>query len=171
MNRDLMFLTHLGDELVSQRDQIGPSHPQQQFKLQHVEAVIQVRTKPSLFNQRLEFQVTGDDETCLTAKSFIGTHRFKFAGFNYPQQLDLLIRSEDVDFIEENCPPGPRPRFFLFVGTGAGKRSTNVAEQFAFNQFRREGARRRLAGTVRRPAVRFRGSVWKGRFFQFPSGQ
>ena len=140
-DHDAVLLLEAGDEPLRERDDVDlPLAKRRDVELQHVEAVVKVGPEPALLDERLQFEVAGDDQPGLRAVGAVRTDRLELARLDHPQQLHLLLGAEDVDFVEQHRPATGREELAFLVGVGAGERAFDVAEQFAFDQLAGQGS-------------------------------
>ena len=89
-----------------------------QSKAECVESIIQVRAKTSLLDQRLQLQIARGDDPGFHEHCAVRSDGFKFSLFDDTQQLDLLIGSQHVNFVQQDCAIARDQKFAVFVSMG-----------------------------------------------------
>src|SRR5208282_1159651 len=79
----------------------------------------------------------GDDDPHIHGDGALAADALDFTFFEHTQQLGLHGERHVADFVEENSPVLGLFEFAEMAAGGAGERSFFVAEQFGFNQLRR----------------------------------
>ena len=119
---DAVLGGELDDELLGQRDDVDlPLTERRDLELQHAEAVVQVGAETRLLDQRLQIEVAGHDQPGLRLQGAVRPHRLELAGLDDAQEFDLLLQSEDIDFVEQHRPATGGHELALLVGVGAGE--------------------------------------------------
>ncbi|MEY2726038.1 MAG: hypothetical protein RLZZ458_1905 [Planctomycetota bacterium] len=100
-----------------------------------IEAVVEVRAEAALFDERLQLEVTGSDDSGFDFESAVGADGFEFALFDNAEEFDLLVGGEDIDFVEEDGTVSGGEEFAVLICMGTGEGTFDVAEEFAFDEF------------------------------------
>ena len=138
-DRAALLVLHARDQLAHQQRNVLDALAQRcHLDGEDVEAVVQVLAEAALLDHLLEVLVGGRDDAHIGALGLIAADSLEGALLQHAQQLDLHRQRHIADFIEEQRAPvgqleAPRP-----AGDGTGERALLVAEQFAFQQLRRD---------------------------------
>ena len=138
LRRCVKFRRGRGEEArCEQRHVLAAFAQRRQAQPHHVEPMQQIRAEAPVGNQRFQRLVRGRDHAHVHADQFAPADAEEFAFCQHAQQARLQRRRHVADLVEEQ-----RSTIGLFEAPDmalgrAGERAGLVAEQFAFQQFRR----------------------------------
>jgi len=144
-----------GNDAVGQKLDVVLALPQRRNDDFHdIEPIIQVLPEEGLFHERFELDIGRGDDPDIDMGRLGIADTDDFALLQNAQQLRLHLQRQAVDLVEKQRPAGGE--FHLAehaVLARAGKGSTDVTEQFRFDQIARNGGTRDgHEGTIRHTA-------------------
>ena len=135
-------------------------------KAQNIETEIQVAPESAFGHRLLQIAVGGCQDTNVDGNAARASHRTNFLFLNGPQKFGLKVDRKFADFVEKYGSAFGDGQQSVFGLIGTGERSTDIAEQLAFNQ--RGDKRAAVDGNERLVAKRFRSNGWNAPPFLFP---
>jgi hypothetical protein len=131
----------LSQELAREHeDFVEPLAKRWNVQMDHVQAVIQVTTKPPLFDIVTQRAVRRRDEAQVDGSRLSFAEPHDFTLLNDAQELDLGWHRELADFVQKERAAMRRLEETWSIVNGAGKRATSVPEQFALDERVGKGA-------------------------------
>ena len=100
---------------------------------------IEIFTKPAFRDAALKVLVGGGDDADIDGGGSRCADTIKGVFLQHPEKFALVVQAKVADLIEENSAVVREFEISLSIGHGAGETPAQVAEQFAFKQFRRNG--------------------------------
>ncbi|MDT4824412.1 hypothetical protein FQZ97_576590 [compost metagenome] len=134
-------MLHARDELVDQQRNVFHTLAQRRhLDGEYVEAVIEVFAEAAGLDHLLEVLVGGGDDAHIDVLRLVAAHALEGALLQHAQQLDLHRQRHVADLVEEQGAAVGQLEAPCPAGDGTGEGTLLVAEEFALQQLRRDGA-------------------------------
>ena len=141
-----------------QRNVPSPLPQWQQLQLQHVDAEVQVAAKPAGLDLGLQIHVRGKNQATTTQRRLHSANTLELPRFHHPQQLRLIVQSQQIHFINQQRPLAGSFNFAGTLMSRPGKCPPSMPEELRMNQV----PRHRSAGEKQKRLVRSPGPPVNG---------
>src|ERR1700693_2481722 len=154
LNIALKFPIVVAYEILGQRKNVFPALPQgRKHHLDHVQPVIKIETKLTLFDGIAELPIGGSDHAQVHVNVANATQPPEVLLLERPQEFGLDHDGHLADLVQKNGAAGSDFENTCLRRAGVGKRALLVTEQLAFEQcLRNGGAVERNKGSLPAPA-------------------
>ncbi|OKO20268.1 hypothetical protein AM484_002319 [Pseudomonas aeruginosa] len=128
----------LNQFVEQQGDVFHPLAQRRHLDGEYVEAVVEVFAESAVLDHLLEVLVGRGDDPHVDVLRLVAADPFEGALLQHAQQLDLHRQRHVADLVEEQGAAVGQLEASGTTGDGTGEGALLVAEQFAFQQFRRD---------------------------------
>ncbi|MNZ11188.1 hypothetical protein D3C78_280510 [compost metagenome] len=136
-----LLVLHARDELVDQqRDVFHPLAQRRHLDGEDVEAVVEILAEAAGLDHLFEVLVGGGDDAHVDVLGLVAADPLEGALLQHAQQLDLHLQRHVADLVEEQGAAVGQFEAPCPAGDGTGEGALLMAEELAFQQFRRDGA-------------------------------